>query len=201
MSKKLLLTTLTAAALALAAPAMASATDVPDLPTNVDQAYLADVDGNPENGSFTLSGRLTMVNSVTISCDHHLTIDFFDDGTSAVDSFTLTNCVIFGFPGCTATWTATNLDWGDRFGYDTTAGAFKDYIDISTDVTIGSGCPVTGTFPWHGILSPTVSVTAGTITYTFSGSSSGSIISPIGQETWTGTLTGSVGADTQLIHD
>jgi len=198
MNRKALLAALAATAVAMAGPAIASATDSPELPSGVDQAYLADSDGNPENGSLTLVGTLSMTSGGTVTCNTDFTVDFFDDGTSTVSDWVLSNCVLVGAPSCNVAVFPTQFSWGNRFGYDTSSGTYKDYIDIVTDFSLGTGCPFTGTFSQQGVLSPTVSVASGTISYAFS-SGSGSLTSPFGPATWSGTLTGSVGPGTQLV--
>jgi len=210
MHKKILLGVLAAATLALAVPSMASATlgtPVPNLPSGVDQAYLADGLGNAENGTVTLTGNLNLVGAVTINCDNHVVIDYFDDGTTAVTDFTTSNCMVAAplTDRCNATVTATNLDWGDRFGYNTSQGVYRDYVNVHFDVTLTNGaggpCPVTGTFSETGTLSPALSISGDVISANFD-SGSGSVSSPLGTATVNGTLTGTLPTDdTQLIHD
>jgi len=203
MYKTILLAALTVATLCLAAPTVASAsTAVPNLPTGVDQAYIADGDGNPESGTFTLQGPLNINSStgLVISCANHATVTFADDGTTAITAYNPTGCTT-NIPGCTASTTATNLNWGDRFGYNTSSGTFKDYINLSYSMTFGAGCPFSGTFIETGLLSPTIAITGGTLTATFSGGASGSVSGPTGSKTWSGTLTSTsgIGSDTQLV--
>jgi len=206
MSNKILLAALAATFIAMTAPAMASAsTPVPDLPSGVHQAYLADSDGNPTEGTVTLTGSLNTVGALTKTCDIHAVIDYYEDGTTAVTSFTATNCVIQGALGsrCTVATTPTNLSWGDRFGFNTSDGKFRDYVnvDVDTELTQVPGqppCPVTGTFTFHGTLSPEISISGSVLSMTF-GSGSGSVTSVIGTQTWNGTLSGTVPSGSQLI--
>jgi len=205
MYKKVLLTMLATATLSVAVPSLAAATAVPDLPPDVHQAYLADGDGNPESGSFTLSGYLNISSFITTTCQVDMTVDFFDDGTSAITSFTQNNCNFNGIPGCTITVTATNLDWGDRFGFDTreSPAAYHDYIDLTFDTTYGPGCPPQfwGTYPWHGTISPEVTASGGTISYTFNGANSRATGLYFGTTSMSGTLSGSTDtADTQFVY-
>jgi len=205
MYRKLLLPTLAVVALVMIVPSIATATAVPDLPSNAHQAYIADGGGNPEGGTFTLSGAISINGAHTLSCSStDMTIDFFDDGTSAVTGYSATSCVIAGFPSCTVTTSATSLGWGDRFGYDTSVGAFRDYINVSFDITFSQGLPTcpypAGTYPKTGTLSPTISISGGVLTATF-GSGSGGLSGPLGTETWGGSLssTSGIGSDTQLV--
>jgi len=204
-----LLATLAATTLWLAAPPLASArTPIPDLPSGVDQAYFADSLGSPENGTVTLSGALNLVGAITITCDTDVSIDYFDDGTTAVTAFAASSCMVFEpllTDRCTITTTATNLSWGDRFGYSTSESVFRDYINVSIDVTFANGpsgpCPVTGTFPETGTLSPMISISGDVLNMTF-GAGSGTVSGPLGSANWQGTLTGTLPtSDTQLIHD
>jgi len=207
MYKKALLAMAAAAALVIAAPALATATAVPNLPTGVDQAYLADGDSNPEHATITLSGALVVVGAVTITCDNDFSITANDDGTAAVTAFTPRNCTMAGFPNCFLDITAENLDWGARLGYNTneTPNRYRLYLSITLIYNFTSptpNCPVTGSFTSSGLLSPAIDITSGSLTATF-GSGSGSTSSPLGTATLFGTLTSTsgVGADTQLIHD
>jgi len=201
MYKKTLLVLVAAATCALAMPSIASATAIPNLPADVDQAYIADGDGNPESGTFTLQGTLTVNRStgLTWGCSYDTTVDFSDDGTTAVTAFSATGCST-NVPGCTLTTSATGLSWGDRFGYDTTSGLFRDYINVATDATLGSGCPFSGTFAQSGLLSPTIAISGGVLTATF-GPGSGFVTGPLGIETYSGTLTSTsgIGPDTGLV--
>jgi len=204
MRKKILAAALAAAAVAMVAPSMASATSIPDLPSGVHQAYLADANGDPENGNVTITGPLTLNGAATISCTNNdFDVDYFDDGTTAVNSFTASGCAVTGFPSCPVTVTPTNLPWGDRFGYDTSSSTYKDYVNVSIDVTLGApapACPTAGTIPETGILSPTISVSGMTLSAVFSGASSGSLSGPLGSANVSGTVTGTLPTSTtQLI--
>ena len=194
------------AVVALAIPAMAHATDVPTLPSGVDPAHLADLDGNPVSAQATLTGSLRTQGAVGIVCDHHAVIDFYSDGTSAVTSFTTSNCVVQGAAGavCSVTFTATDLSWGDRLGFDTRAGinVFRDYINVSHDFTFsGASCPVAGTYVESGTLYPEIEITGGdTITAHFWDNSgpevpTGTLSGPIGSRTIEGTLSGTLTSD------
>jgi len=208
MRNKILLALLATTAVAMAAPAVATATlgtPIPDLPSGVDQAYLADSDGNPTSGSVTLTGQLNLVGVLTITCSTHLVMDYSDDGTTAVTSFTASNCWVAGVhtPRCEITIAAQNLDWGDRFGYSTSDSTFRDYINVHFDMTLANTppqlpCPVTGTFTHHGTLYPTLSISGSTLSATF-GSGSGSVTSPLGTATVAGTLSGTLPSGTQLV--
>jgi len=199
--KNTLLATLAVAACTLAAPAVAAATTVPSLPSGIDQAYIADGDGNPESGTMTLTGQVQRsTGGVTITCNHHAEIDFDDDGTTAVTSFSTSGCTS-NVPTCSVSVFTTNLNWGNRFGYDPVAGTFHDYINVSASVTLsGPACPVPGTFPSSGTLFPVIDITSGVLTMAFS-ASTGTLTNSVGPETWIGTLTSSsgIGADTQLV--
>ena len=203
MYKKPLLVVLAAVACALTAPTIASATAIPDLPTGVHQAYIADADGTPESGSITLAGPLTLNSStgLVVSCANTMALTFADDGTTAITAYNPTGCTT-NVPGCTASTTATNLNWGDRFGYDTSSGTFRDYINLSLNVTFGAGCPVSGTFSLTGQMSPVITISGGVLAATFSGAASGSVTGPTGSQTWSGTLssTSGIGSGTQLIY-
>jgi len=208
MHKKIMVAFAAAVAAAAFVPAVASAaTSVPDLPTNltlpVHQAYLADDEGNPEHATVNVEGPLTLNSStgLVIGCANTATVTINDDGTSEVTAFVPAGCTT-NVPGCTASIAATNLNWGDRLGYDTNSSSFKDYINVAFNVTLGAGCPVSGTFTETGILSPTVAVSGGVLTATFSGAASGSVTGPIGSATVSGTLTSTSGvsAGTQLIY-
>jgi len=202
--RSLLAVVLIATSLTLAT-GTAAATAIPDLPPDVHQAYLADGDGNPESGSFTLSGLLNISSFITTTCQVDMTVDFFDDGTSAVTAFTQNNCNSNGIPGCTITVTPTNLDWGDRFGFDTreSPAAYHDYIDITFNTTYGVGCPSQfwGTYPWHGSLSPQVTASGGTISYSFNGPNGRATGVYFGTTSISGVISGSTGtSDTQFIY-
>jgi len=201
MSKKILFMTLAAAVLAVAASSAAGATTIPDLPDNVDQAYIADGDGIPEDGTVTLSGWMNTTSAVAMSCYMHATIDFSDDGTTSVTGFSGTDCTVGGFPTCSPTTTATGLGWGDRFGYDTGAELFRDYINVQLDITYGTGCPWSGTYTKTGILSPEIGIFGSTLVASF-GAGSGRLTSILGNESWSGSLWSSsgIGADTQLVY-
>jgi len=206
MHKKILLALLTVAALGLTVPTMASAattnTPIPDLGPNDDQAYLADGDGNPEHATMTLSGTLSGNSSTGLAttCNYNGTITALEDGTSEVTAWTASNCTT-NVPGCTLSTVATNLPWGNRLVFDTGSSVYRDRINAAFDVTLGAGCPVTGTFPLSGLISPTIAVSGGVLTATFSGASTGTFSGAVGPVTWTGTLTSTsgIGADTQLI--
>jgi len=202
MHKKSLLILMTAVAVAAAAPAVATATTfVPDLPSDVDQAYIADADGNPENGYIPMGGYLSLNSStgLVISCATSTNMWFYDDGTTWIPYFDTFQCNT-NVPGCYATIEQHLGSWGDRLGYDTFSSSYKDYINVSIDVTLHApGCPVSGTFNETGVLSPTITVSGGYAYLTFSGSSSGSVSGPIGSATFSGTIFGSTGSGTQLI--
>jgi len=210
MLKKTLLGVMAVAAMALAIPSMAQATDtgtpIPTLPTGVDNAHIADLDGNPVNADVTLTGSLRLTGAVAIVCDNHVVIDIHDDGTSDVTSFTVTNCIVQGAAGavCSAAIGGTNLPWGDKLGFDTRAGinVFRDYVNVSFDLTLsGANCPITGTFSETGTLFPEVEITGGdTITAHFwdnSGPevSTGTVSGPLGSATVEGTLSGTLTSD------
>ena len=206
MYKKILLALLTVAALGLTVPAMASAattnTPIPDLGPNDDQAYLADGDGNPEHATMTLSGTLVSNSSsgLVTTCSYDATITSLEDGTSEVTSYSPSGCTT-NVPGCPLSTVATNLPWGNRLVFDTGSSVYRDRINAAFDVTLGAGCPVTGTFPLSGAVHPVIAVSGGVLTATFSGASTGTFSGPVGTVTWTGTLTSTsgIGADTQLI--
>jgi len=206
MHAKILTATLAAAAMGLAIPAMASATAVPNLPLSADQAYIADSGGFPENGTVTVTGTISMNGAVTLGCQISATIDYFDDGTTAVTAFTATPCMVYGAAftsNCALVVNPTSLDWGDRFGYDTDDSTFRDYINVSLDTIITDGptppCPIKGTFGKTGILSPTLSVSGNVLSMTF-GSGSGNLTGPTGSETWSGTLSGTLPSGSNLVY-
>ena len=110
MLKKTLLGVMAVAAMALAVPAMAQAsTPVPDLPSGVDPAHLADSENNPVSSHATVSGQLTLSGGLNILCDNHVTISINADGTSSVTTFDVTNCVVEGPAGavCSASIAGT----------------------------------------------------------------------------------------------
>jgi len=200
MSKKLLLAMLTAAAVAMAAPTMASATDVPDLPSGVDQAYLADGNGDPQNGTLDLTGQLVLSGALTVTCDYDVSIDYFDDGTTAVTQFDASNCVA-SLPTCAVSVSATDLDWGDRFGFNTDTDEYEDHINVAFNVTLSGGsCPVSGTFTHHGRWWPKIRITGLLIELVWTFGSSGSVTSAFGTATTSGTLTGAIPSGYQLIR-
>jgi len=213
MHKKILLGVLAAAALAMAAPSMASATTtlgtaIPALGANDDQAYIADGDGNPEDANITASGTLNLVGGVTIVCSNNIQVTVNSDGTATVGTFTPSGCTVTGFPSCSVAIDAENLDWGGRLVYDTgsSPNTYKLRVNVAFNVTFLSptpNCPVTGTFTESGTLSPDIAVSGGSLTATFTNPGSGTVSSPLGSAGVTGTLTstGGVGSDTQLIHD
>jgi len=206
MLRKTLLGALAVVAMTLAIPSMAQATlgtPVPTLPSGVDPAHIADLDGNPVSAHATLSGSLTISSAVLVVCDYHVVIDFNSDGTSAVTSFTASNCVVQGAAGaiCSVMYTATDLAWGDRLGFDTYVGTFRDYISVSQDMTIsGPNCPISGIWTETASLFPEISVSGSSITAHFwdnSGPeiSTGTIVGPLGTRTIEGTLSGTLTSD------
>jgi len=209
MLRKHLLILMTMAAVAAAAPAAATATTfVPDLPTGlplpVHQAYIADGDGNPENGHIDLLGYVSLNSStgLVITCLMDVSMHFYDDGTTWIPFFDGSQCST-NVPGCYGTIEQSLGSWGDRFGYDTNSSSFKDYINVALDVTLHyPGCPVSGTFTETGLLSPGFSVSGGFAHMSFGGASSGTISGPIGSANLSGTLISAsgVGSDTQLIY-
>jgi len=135
-----------------------------------------------------------------------MVMDYFDDGTTAITGFSASNCMVMGsFTGrCAATIVATNLSWGDRFGFDTNSGNYRDYINVDLDLTLTqisppTLCPIVGTFTEHGTLSPQLEISGNTLSATF-GSGSGSVTSPLGTATVTGALTGTLPSGTQLVR-
>lgn len=200
MLKKTLLGVMAVAAMALAVPAMAQAsTPVPSLPSGVDPAHIADSLGNPVSSHATVSGRLTLGGALTIHCDNHVSININADGTSEVTTFDVTNCVATGV-NCPVTITGTNLNWGDRLGFDTTNGVFRDYVNVSFNLTLGPPCPIQGTFPEAGTLFPEVSISGMTITAAFhngagSDPQTGVVSGPLGSATVDGTLSGTITSD------
>ena len=206
MRKHILLAALVAAAVALTAPATASAatgTPAPDLPAGVHPACIANADGECEHATIMLSGRLDTQSSsgVNISCTNDMTITFYADGTSDVTAFNPGTPCTTNIPGCQVHTAATNLDWGDRLGYDTSDGTYRDYINADIDATFTPGCPIVGTFTQSGLLKPEVTIVGGVMHVAFNGASSGILTSPLGTQTVTGSLTSTsgVGSDTQLI--
>jgi len=203
MGKKILVVALAVAAVAMVAPSPASATSVPSLPSGVDQAYLADSNGDPQNGNVNLHGLLTLTGAATISCSvDTFSLDYFDDGTGAVNAFTTSGCSIAGFPNCPIVVAATSLPWGARFGYDTSSSSYKLYANLSIDVIFSAAapaCPVAGTVPETGVLSPTANISGTALTAAFSGSASGSLSGPLGSADYSGILTGTVPSGSQLI--
>jgi len=202
MHKKILAAALAAAAVAMVAPSMASATSVPALPSGSVQAYLADSNGDPQNGNVTITGTLTLTGAASISCSNNdFDVDYFDDGTTAVNNFTASSCAVAGFPSCPVSVTPTSLPWGDRFGYD--GSVYKDHVNVSIDVTLGAAaptCPASGTIPETGILSPTVSISGSTLSAAFAGSASGTLSGPLGSADVLGTVTGSVPSGSQFVN-
>jgi len=204
MYKKILLAAIAAATLSLAAPVIATAaTSVPDLPSGDDQAYLADGDGNPEHATINASGILDMISStgLIITCQYTKTVTQNDDGTAQVTAFNALACTT-NVPGCTASVVAGGLNWGARLGSGFVFSLLRRFFtNASVNVTLGAGCPVSGTFTITGLISPGVSVSGGVAHFSYGGASSGSMSGPIGTVTFSGTLTSSsgVGSDTQLI--
>jgi len=203
MLKRHLLIVMTIVTVAAVAPAAATANSIPNLPFGVHQAYIADASGNPENTNLLLTGSVS-VNSVTgliITCSSAaISMEVNDDGTTWIHAFFAQNCTT-NVPGCSARVEQSFGSWGDRFGFDTSSSSFKDYINVDVNITLYSpGCPVGGTFTESGVLSPSISISGGSVTATFSGGSSGSITGPIGSATFSGTFTGIAGSGTQLIY-
>lgn len=203
MRKELLTAVLCVATVAAVAPSLASATSIPALPSGVDQAYLADANGDPQNGSYTLTGPLTFTGAASTSCTNTaFDVDYFDDGTTAITGFSASGCALPGFPSCPFSITPTGLPWGDRFGHDTSSSTYKDYINVSFDFNYGAAapaCPVSGVIPETGLLSPTVSVSGSALSAMFSGSASGAISGPAGSMDLSGTITGAVPSGSQFV--
>jgi len=204
MYKKLLLAVLAAAALALVAPSMASAatgTPAPNLPPGIDPACIGDGTGECEHATIDFAGQLTTTSSagIDITCQVTATITFHTDGTTDVTAFNFGTPCTTNLPGCFVHHIATNLDWGNRLGYSTSDGKYRDYINANISVIFTSGCPIVGTFSTTGTLSPTVDVSGGSASLTF-GTGSGFLSGPLGNVTFDGTLTSTdgVGDDTEL---
>jgi len=203
MFRKMLVAGLVVTAAIVMVPSIASATSVPALPGGVHQAYIADVNGDPQNGSLTITGPLTTTGAFSMSCTNHdEVVDYFDDGTAAVSSYSVTGCTVAGFPSCPITITPTGLPWGASFGHDTSSGTYKLYVNVSLDFTLGAAapaCPAFGTIPETGTLSPTVSITSPTLSMAFAGSTSGTLSGPLGSMDWSGTITGAVPSGSQFV--
>ena len=201
--RSILLAALAISSVAFALPAVASAgTSDPGLATGDDQAYLADSNGDPQNGSATTSGALTLTGAATISCSSVSNdSDYSDDGSGVVNSYSTSGCAVAGFPSCPVTVAPTNLGWFKRFVRAATS-IFRVRINISISITFGAGtptCPVpAGTYPLAGILSPAVSISGTTLTESF-GTGSGSLSGPLGTATVDGTLTGAVPSGSQFV--
>jgi len=203
MCKKILAAVLMTAAAAMFAPSMAGATSVPSLPSGVHQAFLADSNGDPQSGSSTFTGPLTTTGSTSISCSNNaFGLDYFDDATTAITSFTASSCSVSGFPSCPVTFAPTGLPWGGRLGYDTGTGTYKNYVNVFFDLTLGAAapaCPFAGTVPYTGVFSPTMSISGSTLSAPFSGSASGTLTGPLGSFDWIGTITASVPSGSQFV--
>jgi len=204
MHKKILLGVLAAAALAMAAPTMASATTYPGLPSGTSQGYLADSGGNPIHSTVTLDGTLNLVGGVTITCSNAVTATINDDGTVDVTAFNTSGCTVSApFGTCPVTVTSENIPYGGRIVWDGTD--YKLHVDVSFNVNFLAApptCPVQGSFTDHGTLSPTISISGSVLTATFSGSSSGSLTSPLGSAVVNGPLTSTTGISSgdQLVN-
>jgi len=199
-----LVVALTAAALVLAAPTVASAaTAVPSLPSGADQAFLADGDGNPIHSTSTLSGSFnkTYGSGLVLTCSGTATITTKDDGTSSTTAFNATTGTCStNVPTCIAHIAGSNLDWGSIQAF--ISSVYRWYTNVDYSVQLTSGCPVVGTFSETGTLSPTIAVASGVLTETYSGASSGTVTGPLGSSSLSGTLTSTSGvpSDAQLIH-
>jgi len=204
MYKRILLAVLAAATLVLVAPGMANAatgTPAPNLPAGIDPACIGDGNGDCEEATIDFAGQLTTTSSsgIDITCQVTATITFHPNGTSDVTAFNFGTPCTTNLPGCFVHHIATNLDWGDRLGYSTSDGKYRDYINANISVIFTSGCPIVGTFSTTGVLSPTFDISGGVGTLNF-GTGSGSLSGPLGNVTFDGTLTstGGVGDDTEL---
>jgi len=209
MSKTLLLAVLAVAALVVLAPAAASATTtlgtaVPNLPSNVHQAYIADGNGDPEDADITLAGPLTVNGAATVSCtSNSMQVTANADGTATVGSLAATGCSVAGFPNCSVDISPENLDWGARLGYDTSSSTYRLYLNTTLIYNFTNtlpNCPVFGAFTSIGSLSPAISISSGVLTAAF-GTGSGSTSGPLGTATIGGSIysVSGVGSDTQLV--
>jgi len=199
MSARCFLTLMIVATILVALPSTASATSFPSLPSGGTQAYLADANGDPQNGSYTSTGSLTITGAVSIACNTSWDTDYFDDGTAEVTAFTASSCAMAGFPSCTTSVTPTNQPWRTRVYWD--GARFRSYKLIEYHVFVMGSCPVpSGAYTSSGAVSPEVSISGTTHTTTFgSGSGSGSVSGPLGSATIDGSLTGTVPSGSQYV--
>jgi len=199
MSTKSILTLTIAAAIVLALPSAASATTFPSLPSGASQAYLADANGDPQNGSFTSTGALTLTGAVTVSCSStSWDTSYYDDGTGEVTDFSASGCATVGFPSCSTGVTPTDVTWPTRFYWEGTS--FRSYKLVDFHVSISGSCPLpAGTYTYSGALSPEVSISGTTHTTTFD-SGSGSVPGPFSSVTLDATLIGTVPAGSQYVY-
>jgi len=202
MLRKTLLGVMAVAVVAFAAPSMAQATTLlpaPSLPSGVHPAHIADTDGNPVSAHAEITGSVTIAGAVDITCDVHARINFDNTGVSDVTDFTVTPCIVQGPAGavCSATLTATNLYWGNRLAYGTSPGGFRDYVNVSFNLTLsGASCPAAGTYPETGTLFPDISLSGGGTSFsmTFT-TSTGTVSGPLGSATFSGVLSGALTSD------
>jgi len=184
-------------------PAIVSAdTPKPSVPVDSVPAAIGDGGGNAEHATTTFGGAFTLTSStgLIISCNSSEGITFHEDGTAESTSFTASSCTT-NVPGCTASITSTTK-WWMRAIRKVGSGVWHVAKNVKVTVTLGGGCPVSGSFDESGLLTPTISISGGVATITYSGSSSGSVSGPIGSATFSGTLTSSsgIGSDTQLVE-
>ena len=197
MSAKPYLSLVIAAAIVLMLPSAASAS-YPPVPSGGTQAYLADANGDPQNGSFTSTGALTLTGAVTVSCSSSSwDTSYYDDGTGDVTAMSASGCATVGFPSCTTGVTPTDVSWPTRFYWEGTS--FRSYKLVDFHVSISGSCPLAGgTYTYSGALSPEVSISGTTHTTTFD-SGSGSVPGPFSSVTLDATLTGTVPAGSQYV--
>ena len=201
--QKLIAAVFVAAALTMIVPSVAGATSTPSLPSGVDQAYLADSAGNPQNGTVELTGALTYNGAATITCTANVfDVDYDDAGLAAITSYAAGGCSVAGFPNCPVDVTPVNLPWGAAFGHDTSTGDDRLYINVSLNTTFTAGVPTcpapAGTYSANGVISPRVFISGTTITVSF-GAGSGSITGPLGPATLGGGNGGTVPSGSQIV--
>jgi len=189
---------------AMGLPAVASATTSdPGLGSGDTQAYLADSNGDPQNGSFTTSGALTITGAVSISCSSvSADTDYFDDGTGEGTSFSASGCAVAGFPSCSVAVVGTNLGWFKRI-VRTIGALFRKRYFAALHIFFNVGAPTcpapAGAYTSTGILTPAVSISGTTLTETY-GTGSGSMSGPLGSFTVDGTLSGTVPSGSQFVY-
>lgn len=187
---------------AAAAPTVASAaTPVPPLQTGDTQAYASLTAGgaritSPISRTLRGSLRLNGAGGFAVTCSTStFTITINPDGTTAVTAASFAGCST-NVAGCNASAVANNLSWGDRLVLN--GGVYRDRINVQFTNTLSGTCPApAGSYTYTGLLSPTL--TGGTPASATFDASSGSVTSPLGSATVSGTLTGTAGQATYFV--